>query len=109
MLLTPWAWPSWCWPWVAGLSAVAVEAYFRTHRGVPYYQQWIPMLLGVAINYGVYKIMVSASSLLAGFIAFSTATLILRILVTIPILREPVSVGTWAALALVMLAKTLIR
>ena len=97
------------WPWIGGLAAVFVEFYFRTHPSVPYWRQWIPALLGMVVNFAVFKIFTSASSLLAGFVAFSTATLIVRVFLSVAILREAVGGRTWAAVLLLVAAKFLMR
>lgn len=107
--LMPWNWPAWCWPWVGGVCAVTAEWWFRTHLGVPYMRQWVPMGLAIGVNYAVYKIFQSAPSLIFGFLAFSTATLLLRVAVTVLVLREAVGVRTWMAVGLLLAAKHLMR
>lgn len=101
--------PDWAWPWVGGLAAVGAEFYFRTHPGVPYLLQWPPILLTVVVNYSVFKILSTASSLLAGFILFGTVTMGLRIVLTVWVLHEPVDARTWAALGLLAAAKLLMK
>lgn len=100
-------WPAWVWPWIGGLAAVLTEAYFRAHRDTPYLAQWPPIVLGLLVNYSVYRIMLEATSLLNGFIVFSLATLLLRILATTVWFGEPVTAGTWTALVFLILAKAL--
>ena len=89
------------WSFVAALAAVLAEAWFRTHPHLPYLNLWPSILLGVVVNYGVYRIMIAAPSFLAGFIIFSTMTLGLRLLAAVAIGEPP----TWRLLAaLVLLA-----
>lgn len=107
--LNPLVWPDWVWPWIGGGAAVLCELYFRTHRTTPYLSQWPAIPLTFLVNFAVYKIITGAPSWLAGFVAFSTVTLFLRILLTVGVLREAVSLRTWAALALLALAKGLVR
>lgn len=65
------------------------------------------MLMGIITNYSVYRLMVASSSLLSGFILFSTVTLTLRIFASVYFLRESIGHLTWIALGLLMLAKFL--
>lgn len=97
------------WPWIGGLAAVLCEAYFRTHRTTPYLLQWPAVPLTILVNYAIYRIITGAPSWLAGFVAFSTVTLMLRVALTVVVLRETVDLRTWLALALLALAKGLVR
>lgn len=107
--MNPLSWPDWVWPWIGGGAAVFCEFYFRTHRSASYLAQWPAIPLTILVNYAVFRIIVGAPSWLAGFVSFSTVTLLLRILLTVGVLREAVSLRTWVALALLTLAKGLVR
>ena len=96
------------WPWLGGLAAVLMETWFRTHREVPYLQQWPAIPLAFVVNYSIYRIMRSADSLLAGFVVFSTVTLGLRIVMSLWFLGELVTWRTWLALGLLTAAKFLL-
>ena len=101
--------PDWTWPWIGGGAAVLCELYFRTHRGVPYLHQWPAIPLTILINYAIFRILTDAPSWLAGFVSFSSVTLLLRVALTVVVLREAVDLRTWAALALLVAAKGLVR
>ena len=101
--------PVWIWPWIGGGAAVLCELYFRTHRTTPYLYQWPAIPLTFLVNYAVFRIITDAPSWLAGFVSFSTVTLLLRIALTVGVLREVVNGRTWLALALLALAKGLVK
>lgn len=101
--------PLWIWPWIGALAAVITESWFRANLGAPYWRAWVPMLMALVVNYSVFRIMQTASSLLAGFVVFSAATLLLRTAAAIVVLREAVDVRTWLAIGLLLAAKALIR
>lgn len=107
--MNPAAWPDWLWPWIGGGAAVLCEFYFRTHRQTPYLFQWPAVPLTILINYAVYRIIVGSPTWLAGFVSFSSVTLLLRVALTVGILREAVDTRTWVALAFLAAAKGLVR
>lgn len=94
------------WAAIAGVFAVAAEAYFRSNLGRP----WLHLApvaapLAIGVSYGIYKIMNTSPSLLFGMTIFPFATIMLRVVATLFVLREEVSFGTWCAVALLTLAQ----
>jgi len=57
------------------------------------------------MGYLVYRVVTSADSLPLAFVAGNCVTSLLRILVTLLVLHEPVSRGVWAGFFLVFLAQ----
>ena len=94
----------WLWGLLSSGTASYIEFYARTHReGNPY--RWWMIPLAVLINYGVVQMLRSATILefavIFGFIGGS-----LRILFTI-LSNDHVSVASWTAYSLVLLATLL--
>lgn len=90
---------------LAALVAVAAEYLYRTMT-VPWWKLlwvWIPFQL--AIGYSIYRMVQGSSTLMAGFVVWAFATTLMRVFVSVVILRENVAVGTWIALVLIVLAK----
>lgn len=100
--------PGWCWPWVGGLAAVTAEVCFRLWPHLPYHRHWVAILMALVVNVSVWKIMVSAPSLLAGFVSFSTATLVLRVGAGLVLLGESPTWRLALAVGLALAAKRLV-
>jgi len=93
------------WAIPMGITAVICEALYRKLPG-PWSAHlilWIPLHL--IMGYLVYKVVVSGSSLLSAFVIGNFVTTTMRVAVTLIVLREPVSSGTWIALGLMVLAQ----
>ena len=99
--------PAWVWPWVAGLAAIVIELSFRLRPDLPYLRHWAVIPLAWVVNYGIYRIYIAAPSLLSAFVAFSTATLILRILAAVVILGEPITLRLALSVGLAFVARRL--
>lgn len=69
-----------------------------------YLWAWVP--LQTAVGYCVYRLVtVPGTNLLEAFVIWSFSTIVLRISVSVVLLNDPVSRGTWAALGLVIMAR----
>ncbi len=94
------------WSILAGLTAIACEYGYR-RLGGSYWSHlylWIPA--GLIVGYGVHALVtVPRTSLLAAFVTWTCTTLVARTLVTLLLLRDPVTRGTWAALVLLVAAR----
>lgn len=94
------------WSIAGGIVAVLCEYLYRTLPGPwhHYLYLWIPMQ--VFIGYVVYRIVQApGTSLLAAFVVWSCATLTCRVLLCVVVLQDKVALGTWIALALIILAR----
>ena len=108
-LLSFWLWPFWVWPWIGGSAAVLAEFWFRLYPTTPYYRQWVPLLLAIPINYAVFRVFSASATWLGGFVAFSSVTLLVRIVLSVAVLGESL---TWRAIlgvGLLMVARGLVR
>lgn len=92
--------------WAVPMAVVAVTCEYLYRRlptpWVLHWPMWIPLHL--LMGYLVYRVVVSADSLLAAFIVGNLCTSVARIAVTTLLLREAVSPGTWAGFGLLVLA-----
>ena len=94
------------WSLLGGLLAITCEMLYRKLPGpwVDYWFLWVPLTIGISVC--VHGLVNSPGvSLIASFIVYSSTTLVLRTLVCVFILRDPVSPGTWAALGLLVAAR----
>lgn len=92
------------WALTGGTTAVAIEAYFRAHAHLSYWQVWQVGIPGaVLVNYAIWRLM-TVETLIGAVVLFTASTAVLRVLVTLLVLREPVGDGNWAAFGLVLLA-----
>lgn len=95
------------WSMVAAVVAVAAEYSYRI-LPAPWSNCWhfaLFVLWQTLIGICVYKIVTTPhTSLIAAFIVWACATILLRVVVTL-ILKDPVTPGTWAALALLVMAR----
>jgi hypothetical protein len=91
---------------VAAALAVGAEYLYRTLRG-PWWHWlwlWVPMQLG--IGYCIYRIVtVPGVPLVGALVMWSFAIIGTRVLVSVFILRDVISIGTWAALGLMVAAR----
>jgi multidrug transporter EmrE-like cation transporter len=96
---------TYCWSAAAAVVAVAMEYFFR--RGQWTWWQMAPFLLlpAMFVNYAVYRVLRGSENLLTGFIVWSMASVASRTFVSLVLLRERVSKGSWAAFALLLAAQ----
>lgn len=94
------------WSIIAGIVAIACEYGYRKLGGSywAHIYLWIPA--GMVVGYGVHALVsVPRTSLLAAFVTWTLTTMVCRVIVCALILRDPVTRGTWLAVALMILAK----
>lgn len=88
------------WASIGALTAVIVETSFRRWPDVSWLGFWPIALPGaLIINYAIFRVMRESTSLLDGFIVFSTMTMGLRIFATF-LLGERPGWQDWMALGL---------
>jgi hypothetical protein len=94
------------WTLLAAITSIGVEYLYRTLPG-PWWSHlyiWIPAQL--TIGYAVYRMVnVPGVPLIGAFITWSCCTLALRVCVSIFLLHDKVTPGTWVAVGLLILAK----
>lgn len=98
--------PTTLWGLFAALPAVAAEYLYRTLPGSwwSHLHLWVPLQL--MIGYGVYRLVtIPHTSLIDAFVVFSFSTITLRVAISLFVLGDDVKLGTWVALALVVLAR----
>lgn len=91
------------WSLLAATMAVGIEVYYRNNAGVAYHHLWPGPVLGIFINYVMWRLL-QTESLVSATILFSWSTLTLRVLSTAAITNDVVSPGTWLAVGLMSLA-----
>ncbi len=94
------------WSVMAAMVAVYAEYLYRTLPGpwLSYLWIWIPMQL--AIGYCICQLVKTPGMPLVGaFIVWSLAIMGMRTAVTLFILKDTVSVGTWVAVGLMICAR----
>lgn len=89
---------------VAALSVAASETVF-VQTPSWWARAWLFIPLAIVTNVAIYRLVHATPTLLDAFVVFSFATMALRIGSSVLILQQPVSVGTWAAVGLIALAK----
>lgn len=91
---------------LAGVSAIALEYMYRLWPGLWLQHLWLYVPLMFVVNYCIYRMVTTPGLPLVGaLIVWSFATIGLRTLVSALILRDNISLGTWIALALMVLAR----
>ena len=91
------------WALLAGLAAVTLEAvYSRADR----FREtvWWCLALQPVIAYSIFRMVKMSPSIVSAIVAFSMATLALRVIVSLG-LGQPVTRGQWAAVCLILLAQ----
>ena len=87
------------------MTAVALEALYRTHDG-GFEEIVVPVIpLAVFVTYAVYRTMHTSDSLLAGIVIWSFTVACLRMLTTLLILKEQPHPGAWLGFGLIILAQ----
>jgi hypothetical protein len=90
------------WSFIGALAAVVAEAYLRAHRADQWFELWPAMVLGLVVNYSIFKIL-QTETLVGLTIVFSVFTALLRIGFT-SFMSDPVPPLHWVALGLMVLA-----
>ena len=91
------------WSLLAGGAAVTLEGvYSRADR----FREvvWWCVALQPVIAYSIFRMVKMSPSIVSAIVAFSMATLALRVIVSI-CLGQPVTRGQWLAVCLIMLAQ----
>lgn len=96
------------WSIIGGFVAIGAEFMYRTSPpGETWFSRawlWIP--LSALVSLCVFHIVrAPGASLLSAFIVWTCTTIIVRTFVCIFILHDPVSKGTWLAIALLVAAR----
>lgn len=95
--------PSWVWGFLAALSAVAGEAYYRSNVGRSWgIVLWPGLLLAAVTNFAIWGVMQHESPLGLA-VVFSLWTAALRVAWTL-YLGDTVALSTWIAFGLVVVA-----
>lgn len=92
---------------LAAVAAVAYEAYVKARPDA----SWLALLpvgmtLALTVNYGIYRLLHSESSIIGALVVFSLCTAALRVGVTLA-RGDHVPASVWAAFGLVVLASLL--
>lgn len=94
------------WALLAASVAVGCEYLFRTIKEPWYHYLWAWIPLQTFIGYCVYRLVTTpGTSLIDAFIVWTFATIGMRVFVSAAILHDTVAPGTWAALALMLIAR----
>lgn len=94
------------WGFAGASVAILCEYLYRVLPGSwwSYLWAWIPLQVGV--GYCVYRLVTApGTSLLDAFVVWTFSTIVLRIIVSVALLHDKVPNGTWAALALIVVAR----
>jgi hypothetical protein len=98
--------PATFWGLSAALPAVLAEYLYRTIHGPWWHYLWAWLPMQLFIGYSVYRLVtVPHTSLLDAFVVFAFSTTALRVFITVVILGDPVRIGTWVALGLLIAAR----
>ena len=109
MSLAAWIAPGTLWGLAAAVPAFSAEWLYRIFLrngwewwyGLPL---WIPFQL--AIGYSIYRLVtVPNTTLMDAFVVWAFSTTLMRVFLTVFVLRDNVGNGTWFALALLILAR----
>lgn len=89
----------------AGLAVMCEYLYRVVHK--PWHEMlWLWMPLQTFIGYTVYRLVTMPhTTLIDAFIYWSFSTVAARVFVTLALLHDPVSTGTWVALGLLICAR----
>lgn len=100
--ISPAAW----WGLIAAVPAVGAEYLYRTLPGPwwHYLYIWVPIQL--CIGYSISRIVTTPNlTLLDAFVFWAFSTTLMRVLISVVILRDDVKGGTWFALGLLIMAR----
>lgn len=94
------------WSIVGGATAIFGEYMYRATPGSWTSRLWLFLPLTLLVSYSVFNLVRAPGvSLLGAFVVWTATTIVLRVLVCVCVLHDPVTKGTWAALALLVLAR----
>lgn len=94
------------WSFVAAAVAVACEYAYRVLPGT--WWQYLPVwcVSGLIVSFAIHKLVTQQGTPLIGaLVVWSFAIIVSRVLVTLFLLHDRVSPGTWCALALMVTAR----
>lgn len=94
------------WGLAAAIPAVILEYLFRKLPG-PWHSYWYVFIpVACFINYAVCQLVRAPGvNLIDAFIVFAFSTTLSRVFISVVLLGDPVKVGTWIALTLLLLAR----
>jgi len=96
------------WAILAGIIAVSIEWSFRVHQTSWWEYAWYYVPAQIALSICLFYMVTSpGTTLLDAFVVWAMCTIGLRVLVSVFILQEAVAAGTWAALGLIVAARTI--
>lgn len=94
------------WGFAAAIPAVLLEYLYRTLSNSWFYNLYIYIPLSLFISYGIYRIVTEpGTSLIEAFIVWTFSTTILRLLLSLFVLGDTITIGTWADLGLMVAAR----
>lgn len=94
------------WAMAGGIIAVALEYHYRLNPDSFLGSSLIVIPANIVIAYCVFRLVTTpGTSLIAAFVVWSFATIVLRVGVSVFLLGDKVAAGTWAALCLIVAAK----
>lgn len=105
--LPTWLSPPAFWGLFAAFPAVLAEYLYRTLHGswFSHIYLWIPIQL--TIGYGIFRLVtIPNTTLMDAFVIWALSTIAMRVFVSTVILHDHVKMGTWIALGLIILART---
>lgn len=94
------------WSFIAAFVAVGCEYLYRTLPGT--WWQYLPLwcLTGLTVSFAIHKLVTQPDTPLIGaLVMWSFAVIASRVFVTVVLLQDRVSPGTWCALALMITAR----
>lgn len=96
------------WGLLGSTLAVLIEFSFKKLPGGYMMWAWLWVPGGVAVNYIVYRLLTSpGTSMIDAFIIWTFSTILLRLALSVFVLQEYITPGTWAALGLLIVARVL--
>lgn len=94
------------WGLFAAIPAVYAEYLYRTVPGSWLENWWLFIPIQLVIGYGIWQLVRAPhTTLVDAFVVWAFSTAILRVFVSVVVLREEVKTGTWIALSLLILAR----
>lgn len=93
---------------LAAVVAVGLEWVYRAYPSLEFRQLW-PVAWGAsfAVAWCIFHLVRGAPTLLSAFVLWATATLGLRVFVSVVLLRDEMSWQTWAAVGLITAARVI--
>jgi hypothetical protein len=94
------------WGLAAAVPAVLAEYLYRTLPGPwwTYLYLWVPIQL--TIGYCIYRLVsIPNTALMDAFVVWAFSTTLMRVFISLLILRDNVKGGTWFALGLLVMAR----